>query len=92
MQDAAPQDVPTAPQECLPAVTNILVNGEPLDLERVYTVVMSDYRATGTGGYPFYKDCAHLATYPCDLQALILETLAAHSQLEIPVLSQVLLG
>ncbi len=69
-----------------------MVIGEPIDLERSYKVVMSDYRATGTGGYPFYATCKRLATYPRDLQALILETLAEHPALEIPVLSSVTIG
>ncbi len=77
---------------CAPFIHDIMVNGEPIDLERSYKVVMSDYRATGTGGYPFYATCKRLATYPRDLQALILETLAEHPALEIPVLSSVTIG
>ncbi len=75
--------------ETKPTVTEILVNGAPLDPARVYKVVMSDYRATGTGGYGFYTSCDQTGSCPCDLQALILETLANNPNFEIPVLSQV---
>ncbi len=72
-----------------PVVTGIMVNGAPLDPARTYTVAMSDYRATGTGGYDFYAACPRVASYPVDLQELILETLAAHPNLRVPAQSAV---
>lgn len=76
-----------------PTVSNITVNGAPLDPARTYTVAMSDYRATGTGGYDFYAACPRIASYPVDLQALILQTLADHPNLRVPAQSAVhLLG
>ncbi|MFI3168868.1 MAG: 5'-nucleotidase C-terminal domain-containing protein [Faecalibacterium sp.] len=72
-----------------PIVSEILVNGALLDPARIYKVVMSDYRATGTGGYDFYAGCPRVASHPCDVQALLLETLAQHPGFEIPVSSAV---
>ncbi|MFI3173800.1 MAG: 5'-nucleotidase C-terminal domain-containing protein [Bacillota bacterium] len=70
-------------------VRNVLVNGDPLDEDRIYRVAMSSYRATGTGGYEFYKECNILISYPKDIQDLILDYLANNADLEIQKLSHI---
>ncbi len=72
-----------------PIVREILVGGVPLDPARIYRVVMSDYRATGTGGYGFYTDCETVGSCPCDLQTLLLAHLEQHPVYQIPLLSAV---
>jgi len=38
-------------------VSNVKVNGIEITLEATFTLCMSSYRATGTGGYDVYKAC-----------------------------------
>lgn len=38
-------------------VSSVKVGGEPLDLDKIYRVVLSDYRASGAGGYENYHKC-----------------------------------
>ncbi len=70
-------------------VRDVLVNGKSLDDNKIYRVAMSSYRATGTGGYEFYKECKILLSYPKDIQDLILEYLAENEKLVIKKLSNV---
>lgn len=58
-------------------VTKITVNGKPLE-NRKYTIAMSDYRATGTGGYEFYSECPLVKEYGVDIQELIIEYIKGH--------------
>ena len=53
-------------------VTSMTVNGKPLE-DRKYTIAMSDYRATGTGGYEFYSECLLVKEYGVDIQELVIE-------------------
>ena len=52
-------------------VTQLTMNGEPLE-DKKYTLAMSDYRATGTGGYGFYATCPLVKEYGVDIQELII--------------------
>lgn len=70
-------------------VLNVKINNEPLDLNRLYKFVMSDYRATGTGGYEFYKNCKLLDVHSKDIQELILEYLKENENLHVEPLSSV---
>ena len=53
-------------------VVSITVNGKPLE-DRKYTIAMSDYRATGTGGYECYGECPLVKEYGVDIQELVIE-------------------
>ncbi|MBP3886471.1 MAG: bifunctional metallophosphatase/5'-nucleotidase [Cellulosilyticum sp.] len=53
-------------------VVRLEKNGKPLE-NRKYTLVMNDYRATGTGGYAFYQDCKIAKEYTVDTQEMIIE-------------------
>lgn len=44
---------------------------------------MSDYRATGTGEYGFYKDCKIVHEYSNDLQELIIEYIRHRKTVDI---------
>lgn len=53
-------------------VTDVWVGEEPLDLERTYTVAMSDYRASGVGGYECYASCPVKKRYNNSIQRILL--------------------
>lgn len=38
-------------------VSDIIIGGAPADNNKTYTICMSNYRATGTGGYEVYTTC-----------------------------------
>lgn len=63
-------------------VVSITVNGEPLE-DKKYTMAMSDYRATGTGGYEFYSECPLVKEYGVDIQELIIEYIREHKCIEV---------
>ena len=63
-------------------VTSITVNGKPLE-NRKYTIAMSDYRATGTGGYEFYSECPLVREYGVDIQELVIEYIRSHECIRI---------
>lgn len=50
-------------------VVRLEVNGMPLG-DKKYTLAMSDYRATGTGGYEVYQSCPVVKEYTVDIQEL----------------------
>lgn len=70
-------------------VVSAYVKGEKLDENKMYKFVTSDYRATGTGGYEFYKDCKILDIHSVDIQELILDYLAKNPNLEVKKVSEV---
>lgn len=61
-------------------VTSITVNGKPLE-NRKYKMAMSDYRATGTGGYEFYSECPLVKEYGVDIQELVIEYIRGHEHI-----------
>lgn len=63
-------------------VVEIKVNGQPLG-DKKYTLAMSDYRATGTGGYECYKTCPVVREYAVDIQELAIEYIKAHQEVQI---------
>ena len=63
-------------------VVRLEVNGKPLE-NRKYTLVMNDYRATGTGGYAFYRDCKVAKEYTVDTQEMIIEYVKQHEVVTI---------
>ena len=67
-------------------VVEILKDGKPLG-DKKYTIAMSDYRATGTGGYECYQECPIVREYDVDIQALAIEYINNHKLVEIKVTS-----
>ena len=63
-------------------VVEIKVNGKPLG-DKKYTLAMSDYRATGTGGYDCYKTCPVVREYAVDIQELAIEYIKEHQLVQI---------
>ena len=44
---------------------------------------MSDYRATGTGGYECYQSCPLVKEYGVDIQELAIEYIKKHQEVQI---------
>lgn len=65
-------------------VSEVWVGQEPLNLEKTYKVAMSDFRASGAGGYEFYSGCPVVEVAECDMQLLILDFFHEHMPREIP--------
>lgn len=63
-------------------VVDIKVNGEPLG-DKKYTLAMSDYRSTGTGGYDCYKTCPVVKELAVDIQELAIEYIKNHEVVQI---------
>ena len=69
-------------------MTEILVKGAPVEEGKTYTLAMSDYRATGTGGYECFRSCPPARTYPGDMQTSIMEYLKSHPNAEVTPLGK----
>lgn len=63
-------------------VKEIRFKGEPLN-GRTLSLCMSDYRASGTGGYEVYKECTVLKRIGAEVPELALDYLKKHPVLEI---------
>ncbi len=70
-------------------VSEILINGEPLEEERTYRLATSDYRATGTGGYECFQECPEPEIFPGDIQSAIMDYLKEHPDETVRRLGQV---
>lgn len=63
-------------------VTEILVHGEPLN-GRTCRLAMSDYRATGTGGYEVFRTCPMVKVCPGDMQQSVISYLKEHPNAKV---------
>ncbi|MEG0326006.1 MAG: bifunctional UDP-sugar hydrolase/5'-nucleotidase [Cellulosilyticaceae bacterium] len=63
-------------------VVEIKKDGKPLE-DGKYTLAMSDYRATGTGGYECYQECKLVKEYGVDIQELAIEYIKSHGEVQI---------
>jgi 2',3'-cyclic-nucleotide 2'-phosphodiesterase/3'-nucleotidase len=54
-------------------VVSMLYQGKELEEDRLLTLCMNDYRATGTGGYPFYAECELVKDQPTEIAQMIIE-------------------
>lgn len=70
-------------------VSDIIVNGEPLS-NRTYRLAMSNYRATGTGGYEFFQKCKVCYVSKNDIQQTMIAYLKDHPELEVPDMGEIL--
>lgn len=70
-------------------VGQVYIQGEPLDLKKTYKLALSDYRASGSGGYPFYQSCPVLSTCEKDIQRLIMDFFREKKYREFPDYHQV---
>lgn len=63
-------------------VKKILYKGEPF-AGRTLSLCMSDYRASGTGGYEVYRECRVIKRIGTEVPQMALEYLRKHSVVEI---------
>ncbi len=61
-----------------------LLDGTELDDTAVYTLVTSDYRATGTGGYEALGACRTVFSGADNMQDMIVDYIRSHNPLTIP--------
>ncbi|MDO5712820.1 MAG: 5'-nucleotidase C-terminal domain-containing protein [Tissierellia bacterium] len=59
-------------------VFDVLVKGEPIDLDKKYTLVTNDFMAVGGDGYEMFKDAVKLSEHPL-LSEVLADYIKAHS-------------
>lgn len=64
-------------------ITSIRYRGEELPEGVSLTLCMNSYRATGTGGYPFYAKCPLVRDQPTEIAQLIMEYIARHKEITV---------
>ena len=52
-------------------VTAVTFQGEPLQVQACYDVVMNNYRATGAGNFPYFAQCPIVKDIQTDMTELI---------------------
>ncbi len=61
-------------------VTRLLYHGKPVEPEQKFTMVMNNYRASGTGGYEFLRDCPTVREIMTDMVELIVRYFEAQAE------------
>ncbi len=64
-------------------VVSMRYHGKELDEDRMLTLCMNDYRATGTGGYPFYAQCELVKDQPTEISQMIIEYIDRHKSIVV---------
>ncbi len=64
-------------------VISMRYRGEELEEDRMLTLCMNDYRATGTGGYPFYAECELVKDQPTEISQMIIEYIDTHKSVVV---------
>ena len=64
-------------------VVSMRYQGKELEEDRMLTLCMNDYRATGTGGYPFYAQCELVKDQPTEISQMIIEYLDMHKSIVV---------
>ncbi|MDR0899698.1 MAG: bifunctional metallophosphatase/5'-nucleotidase [Lactobacillaceae bacterium] len=64
-------------------VSDVTVNGEPIDLNKEYKVAISNYRANGTGGYDVFDMDKAVEENPKDIAELLEDYLVANSPITL---------
>ncbi len=65
-------------------VTQIKYKGTDIKESDTFTLALSSYRATGTGGYGFYTRCEQLNSFADDVQQLLIQYVQKNKYIEIP--------
>ncbi|WP_313802712.1 bifunctional UDP-sugar hydrolase/5'-nucleotidase [Cytobacillus sp.] len=63
-------------------VVEVTFNGEPLQAEGIYKVVMNNYRATGAGNFDYFKDCPVIKDIQTDMTEMIADYLINHGTIQ----------
>ncbi|MDO5400581.1 MAG: bifunctional UDP-sugar hydrolase/5'-nucleotidase [Eubacteriales bacterium] len=59
-------------------VVTLMREGQPVRPDQVLTICVSDYRASGAGGYEMYAQCRVLREYDREMSDIIMEYFEAH--------------
>lgn len=65
-------------------ITDISLNGKPLDMNKHYSVVMNNYRASGGGDYVFIKDCPMIKDTQQEVIELLIDYIVTKEHIMIP--------
>lgn len=65
-------------------VVSLLFEGREVEDGDIFTVCVSDYRASGTGGYPMYPQSKVLRTTDTEIADIIMKYFEAHPQVPTP--------
>ncbi len=63
-------------------VIKVLYNGQPLQAEQSYEVVMNSYRATGAGNFDYFKECPIIKDIQTDMTELLADYFSRHDKIE----------
>lgn len=64
-------------------VVSITINGVDLELEKKYTIVLNNYRATNTSIYPAYEGAVLIKDINTDVSELIIDFFNAHGNVKV---------
>ena len=62
---------------------SIKCRGAELAEVKSLTLCMNNYRATGTGGYPFYAQCKVVKDQPTEISQMIIEYIDRHKHVTV---------
>ena len=65
-------------------IVSLTRNGRPIRPEEMLTLAMNDYRATGSGGYDFFRNCVRIRDIQTDVSELILDEIRRVPVFRIP--------
>lgn len=82
-------NIELGPDESANIVSEILIKGQPLELDKVYTMAMSDYRSAGIGGYEHYVEAKTLKKCSSDMQTILFDFIENHQEYHIAKLSKI---
>jgi 2',3'-cyclic-nucleotide 2'-phosphodiesterase (5'-nucleotidase family) len=65
-------------------ISNVKINGQPLDMQKNYTVAMNDFTAAGGDGYTMLKGARMLGVYGA-MEDIVVEYIRTHGVQDIAV-------
>lgn len=71
-------------------VDKIMIKDQPINMDNTYTLALNSYRSTGSGGFDMFKDAKIVKQYPVSYVDLISSYIATHPNLEIDVISNMI--
>jgi len=70
-------------------IKNVLFKDEPLKIDKYYSVVMNNYRATGGGEYLFFRDCKTLKDIQVDVIELLINYIYNKKNIKIDEINNI---
>ena len=64
-------------------VISMVYQGKELEEDRMLTLCMNDYRATGTGGYPMYAECELVKDQNSEIAEMIIDYIDRHKSVVV---------